>query len=412
MPFIPFNLPSIDEEEIQEVVDTLRSGWLTTGPKTAQFEREFQDYVGATHALAVNSATAAMHLALSALGIGPGDEVITTPLTFCATVNTILQVGATPVLADVGADGNIDPVSIAERRTSRTRAIMPVHIGGLPCDMESIWRIAREHRLYVIEDAAHAVGTHYKGLPIGGDRLAKDYRSDAVCFSFYATKNLTTGEGGMVVTPNEQLFNRMKVLCLHGISKDAWDRYTDKGKWYYEVDACGFKYNLSDILSSIGIHQLRKQERFIEERSSCARFYNEAFADVPEIETPPDNPVNRHSWHLYAIRLRLDLLDIDRDEFIRELRLHEIGTSVHFIPIPLHPAYDQFANLPQNYCPNALNLYPRLISLPLYPSMTEKQLRHIVNTVKNIALSHRVRRVREGTIGTFPLRTDKSQVQI
>jgi dTDP-4-amino-4,6-dideoxygalactose transaminase len=272
------------------VVDTLKSGWLTTGPKTAQFEKDFKQYVGASNALAVNSATSAMHLALAALGIGPGDEVITTPLTFCATVNTILQVGATPVLADVSADGNIDPESIRAKLTPRTRAIMPVHIGGLACDMESIWRIAREHRLFVIEDAAHAVGTHYKGLPIGSDRTVAGGRSDAVCFSFYATKNLTTGEGGMVVTPDEKLFDKMKVLCLHGISKDAWNRYSDKGNWYYEVEQCGFKYNLSDVLSSIGIHQLRKLEKFTDQRSALARKYNEAFADVPEIELPPDSP--------------------------------------------------------------------------------------------------------------------------
>jgi dTDP-4-amino-4,6-dideoxygalactose transaminase len=393
MSFIPFNLPSIDEAEIQEVVDTLRSGWLTTGPKTAQFEKEFKEYVGATHALAVNSATAAMHLALAALGIGPGDEVITTPLTFCATVNTILQVGATPVLADVGADGNIDPVSIAARVTSRTRAIMPVHIAGLTCDMEAIWEIAREHKLFVVEDAAHAVGTHHKGTPIGSDRSSKENRSDAVCFSFYATKNLTTGEGGMVVTHDEKLLNRMKVLCLHGISKDAWDRYTDKGNWYYEVDSVGFKYNLSDILSCLGIHQLRKQESFIEKRTALARMFNEAFADTPEIETPPDSHDSRHSWHLYAIRLNLEKLDIDRNEFIRELRRRDIGTSVHFIPIPLHPAYAEFADLPQNQCPRALALYPRLISLPLYPAMTEAQVEYVASAVKEIALAHRVERV-------------------
>src|SRR6185295_7468811 len=249
--FIAFNLPTIGQEEIDEVTDTLKSGWLTTGPKTAQFERELQDYVQAPYALAVNSATAGLHLSLAALGIGPGDEVITTPLTFCATVNTILHVGATPVLADVGADGNIDPKSVSERLTDRTRAIIPVHLGGLPCDMHAIWRLARERRLHVIEDAAHAIGAHYNGYPIGaGDG---DFRSDAVCYSFYATKNMTTGEGGMVVTHDEKLYDKMRVLCLHGISKDAWNRYSAHGNWYYEVTACGFKYNLTDIQSSLGI---------------------------------------------------------------------------------------------------------------------------------------------------------------
>jgi dTDP-4-amino-4,6-dideoxygalactose transaminase len=389
VPFIPFNMPTIGKEEIEEVVKTLSSGWLTTGPKTAQFEREFQEYVDAPYALAVNSATSAMHLALAALGIGPGDEVITTPLTFCATVNTILQVGATPVLADVGSDGNIDPLSISERVTPRTRAIMPVHLGGLPCDMHSIWRIAREKGLHVIEDAAHAVGTHHRGRPIGAGDPGRWYRSDAVCYSFYATKNLTTGEGGMVVTHDEELFNKMKVLCLHGISKDAWNRYAEDGNWYYEVVASGFKYNLSDILSAIGIHQLRKQEVFIEKRADYARYYNEAFANLPEVEVPPDSAVDRHSWHLYSLRLNLDMLDIDRAQFIRELRRRQIGASVHFIPIPLHPVYRSFAQLPRNHCPRALELYRRLVSLPLYPVMTEAQLDHVVTAVKEIVVSHR-----------------------
>src|SRR5262245_60915355 len=278
MPFIPFNLPEIGKEEIDEVVDTLKTGWITTGPKTAQFEREFKEYVKAPYALAVNSATSGMHLALVALGIGPGDEVITTPMTFCATVNVILETGATPVLADIREDGNIDPASIAEKITTRTRAILPVHIGGLPCDMDAIWAIAREKGLYVVEDAAHAIGTNYKGYPIGAGNPAKGYRSDVVCFSFYATKNLTTGEGGMVVTHDQELYDKMKVLCLHGISKDAWDRYSERGNWYYEVMACGFKYNLSDIQSAIGIHQLRKQEEFVKARERQARQYNEAFA--------------------------------------------------------------------------------------------------------------------------------------
>jgi dTDP-4-amino-4,6-dideoxygalactose transaminase len=387
VPFIPFNIPTIGKEEIEEVVHTLGSGWLTTGPKTAQFEREFQDYVQVPYALAVNSATSAMHLALAALGIGPGDEVITTPLTFCATVNTILQVGATPVLADVGNDGNIDPISISEKVTSRTRAVMPVHLGGLSCDMDSIWRLARENGLYVIEDAAHAIGTYHKGRPIGaGDG---EYRSDAVCYSFYATKNLTTGEGGMVVTHDEELFNKMKVLCLHGISKDAWNRYAEQGNWYYEVVACGFKYNLSDILSAIGIHQLRKQENFIKTRADYARFYNEAFANLPEVEIPPDTPMDRHSWHLYSLRLNLEMLEIDRDQFIRELRRRQIGSSVHFIPIPLHPVYRPFAELPRNRCPRALELYRRVISLPLYPAMTEAQLKHVADAVREIVVEHR-----------------------
>jgi len=267
---------------------------------------------------------------------------------------------------------------------------MPVHLGGLACDMDSIWRIAREKGLYVIEDAAHAIGTHYRGLPIGAGHPAQGYRSDAVCYSFYATKNLTTGEGGMVVTHDKELFNKMKVLCLHGISKDAWNRYAEDGNWYYEVVECGFKYNLSDILSAVGIHQLRKQEEFIEKRAHYARFYNEAFANVPEVEVPPESASDRHSWHLYSLRLNLDMLNIDRAQFMRELRRRQIGASVHFIPIPLHPAYKAFAQLAHNHCPRALDLYKRLVSLPLYPAMTEAQLNHVATAVKEVIDAHRL----------------------
>jgi dTDP-4-amino-4,6-dideoxygalactose transaminase len=379
---IPYSLPTIEQDEIDEVVRTLRSGWLTTGPRTAQFEAEFKRYVAAPHALAVNSATAGLHLALAALGVGAGDEVITTPLTFCATVNTILHVGATPVLADVLPDGNIDPDSIAERITSRTRAVMPVHLGGLPCDMDAIWRLARQHELFVVEDAAHAVGSHHRGHPIGEGNPSAGFRSDVVAYSFYATKNLTTGEGGMVTTHEQHLEERMRTLCLHGISKDAWNRYAERGSWYYDVTASGFKYNLSDIQSAIGIHQLRKQERFVDQRARYAALYNEAFAGLEELECPPDNPSCRHSWHLYALRLNLERLTITRGEFIEELKRRNVHTSVHFIPIPLLSFFAPHADLPHNHCPKALALYPRLVSLPLYPAMTERQVRYVARVVK------------------------------
>src|SRR6202790_3003360 len=269
--FIPFCRLQIDEDEISEVVSTLRSGWLTTGARTAQFETEFQSYVGSRHTLAVNSGTAALHLALASLGIGPGDEVITTPLTFCATVNVILHVGATPVLADIGPDGNIDPTSLADRITSRTRAVIPVHFAGAPCDMESIWSLAKKYKLFVIEDAAHAAGTLYRGHHVG----AGCFPSDAVAFSFYATKNLTTGEGGMAVSKQDDLALRIKILALHRISRDAWNRYREEGSWYYEVLENGFKYNLSDIQSAIGTHQLRKLERYVQERTRFAEIYSQ-----------------------------------------------------------------------------------------------------------------------------------------
>src|SRR5215472_3548754 len=279
---VPFHRPSIGQEEIDEVVRTLKSGWLTTGPRTAQFEREFGEYIQVPLAQAVNSGTAGLHLALAALNIGPGVEVITTPLTFCATVNVIIHVGATPVLADIGPDGNIDPASIESRITERTKAIMPVHMAGLPCDMNAIWALAKRHGLSVIEDSAHAAGSRYGGFPIGAGNPETGNQSDASVFSFYATKNLTTGEGGMVTTHDAALADSLKLLCLHGISKNAWNRYSDKGHWYYEVIASGFKYNLSDIQSAIGIHQLRKLEQFIEVRTRYASLYNQILEEVEE----------------------------------------------------------------------------------------------------------------------------------
>jgi dTDP-4-amino-4,6-dideoxygalactose transaminase len=304
-------------------------------------------------------------------------------MTFCATVNTILQVGATPVLADIGEDGNIDARSIKERITPRTRAILPVHVAGLACRMDAIWELARRFNLLVVEDAAHAVGTHYRGFPIGAGNPAAGSRSDAVAFSFYATKNLTTGEGGMVTTHDEKLLERMRILCLHGISQDAWNRYTEKGKWYYEVVECGFKYNLSDIQSAVGIHQLRKQEEFIRRRTGIASRFAEAFSQVEELTPPSDSPESRHCWHLYILRLNLEKLRIARDEFIDELRQRGIGASVHFIPIQLHPAYRDWVSLPRNYCPKALDLYRRIVSLPLYPDLSDEEVDRIIAAVRD-----------------------------
>lgn len=388
-PFIPFHIPSIGDDEVREVEATLRSGWLTTGPRTAQFEKEFSAYVGAPHAIAVNSCTAGLHVALAALGIGKGDEVITTPLTFCSTVHTILHVGAKPVLADIGPDGNIDPDEIAHAITPRTRAIIPVHLAGLPCEMKAIWELARHHGLFVIEDAAHAAGAHYEGCPVGMAAAGGD-ASDAVAFSFYATKNMTTGEGGMVTTPRESLADRMRMLTLHGMSRDAWNRYSDRGNWYYEIVDAGFKYNLTDIQSALGIHQLRKLDSFIETRTRYAQIYNQAFGGLEEIELPPDDPRFRHSWHLYVIRLNLERLEIDRQAFIAKLRRRGIGASVHFIPIPLHPFFSRMPLAPRP-CNQALRLYPRIVSLPLYPAMTEEQVHYVASCVQEILAAHKIR---------------------
>ena len=385
-PFISFHRPSIGDEEIAEVVETLKSGWLTTGPRVARFEREFREQTCAGHAIAVNSATAGLHLALAALKVGPGDEVITTPMTFCATVQAILHVGATPVLADIGSDGNIDPEQIEKRITSRTRAIIPVHLAGLPCNMEAIWALANERGIHVIEDAAHAAGAFYDGRPIGAGPAGAARASDAVAFSFYATKNLTTGEGGMITTDQPALAETMRMLALHGVSHDAWDRYTDRGGWHYDVLAHGFKYNMSDIQAAIGIHQLRKLNQFVERRTVFASMYNEAFAGMDELETPPDNRLCRHAWHLYILRLNLQTLNIDRAEFIRKLQQKGIGASVHFIPIPM---LSYFARLPiaQYAVPRACDLYPRIVSLPLYPAMTEEQVQSVAQGVREIVES-------------------------
>jgi dTDP-4-amino-4,6-dideoxygalactose transaminase len=380
---IPFHRPSIGEEEIGEVVDTLRSGWLTTGPRTARFEREFRDYAGAAHSVALNSATAALHLALAALKIGPGDEVITSPMTFCATVQAILHVGATPVLADIGGDGNIAPEEIAKRITLRTRAILPVHLAGLPCRMDAIHALARQFGLAVVEDAAHAAGAHYKNRPIGATPADPAQASDAVAFSFYATKNLTTGEGGMLTTGWAQLAETVRMLSLHGASKDAWERYTDHGGWRYDVVAHGYKYNLSDIQSAIGIHQLRKLEQFISRRAEQAAAYGRELGPRDEIELPPESADCRHAWHLYIPRLNLDRLRIDRDEFVRLLREKGVCTSIHFIPIPLH-SYFASSPLANYFCPRALELFPRIVSLPLYPGLSNEQIQYVARSVREV----------------------------
>lgn len=390
--FIPFHRPSLGVEEMQEVEATLRSGWLTTGPRTRQFEKDFSAYVHAPHAVAVASCTAGLHVALAALGIGRGDEVITTPFTFCSTVQTILQVNARPVLVDIGPDGNIDPAEIQKAVTSRTRAIMPVHLAGLPCDMRAIWDVARRYGLFVIEDAAHAAGSRLDGRPIGMMPEEEGVESsDAVVFSFYATKNMTTGEGGMITTSRESLAARMRLLSLHGMSHGAWNRYSEAGSWRYEIVDSGFKYNLSDLQSALGIHQLRKLDSFIDTRACYAQIYNQEFAGLPEVECPPDRAGVRHAWHLYILRLKPNALSIGRDEFIEELRRRGVGTSVHFIPIPLHPYFARMS-LADRPCPMALDLYSRCVSLPLYPAMSEEQIRYVAGCVKDIVAARRITR--------------------
>ena len=373
--FLPFALPTIEEAEMQEVGDTLKSGWITTGPRTRRFEEEFRQYIGSKHAIAVNSCTAALHIALAAAGIGQGDEVITSPLTFCSTANVIVHLGGTPVFADIGEDYNVDPSEIERRITPCTKAIIPVHYSGQPCWMDEILVVTRKRNLLVIEDAAHAVGAKYRGRMIGTI-------GDVTAFSFYAIKNMTTAEGGMITTNNDELAEKMRLLSLHGISKDAWKRYTSEGSWYYEVVYAGYKCNMTDIQAALGIHQLAKLERFLEIRRKYAAMYSEAFGDVPEIQTPIVNPNVRHAWHLYVIQLNLERLSIDRAQFIEALRAKNIGTSVHFIPVHLHPYYRQTFGYKRGDFPNAERIYDRIVSLPLYPKMTDGDVRDVITAVK------------------------------
>ena len=380
--FLPYALPDIGEEEIAEVVQTLKSGWITTGPKTKEFERRMGDYLGVKHAIAVSSCTAALHVALAAIGVGRGDEVITSPLTFCATANAVVHLGGRPVFADIGDDLNIDPIEIERHITSRTKAIIPVHHSGQPCRMDEILACARAYNLPIIEDAAHAIGAVYHGRMIGTI-------GDVTAFSFYATKNMTTAEGGMIATDNDDLAEKMRLLSLHGISKDAWKRYTSEGSWYYEVLCAGFKYNMTDIQAALGIHQLAKLERFLQARSRYASQYDEVFGEMPEIQIPLVNPDVRHARHLYVIQLNLERMTIDRAEFIEALRAENIGTSVHFIPVHLHPYYrDQFGYRRGDY-PNAERIYDRIISLPLYPKMTEEAMRDVIAAVQRIVSRYR-----------------------
>jgi dTDP-4-amino-4,6-dideoxygalactose transaminase len=381
--FLPFFKPDLSEEEIAEVVETLRSGWLTYGPRSQAFESEFAAAVGARHAVAVNSCTAAMHLSLLAAGIGPGDEVITTPLTFASTANVIVHTGATPVLADVCDDDlNIDPAQVERRITPRTRALLPVHLAGQPCRMDEILAIARRHGLLVIEDAAHAHGAAYRQRPIGSI-------GDATCFSFYATKNMTTGEGGMVVTDDDELAGKVRALRSHGLSADAWKRYSASGSAFYEVTAPGFNYRTTDFNAALGRGQLARLGEHNAQRAALVQRYNQRLAGVAELQTPSARPDVTHVWHLYAVRLRLETLDIDRDAFAAELRGRGIGTSVHFIPIHYHAFYREGFGFHRGDFPVAEDAYARLISLPLFPGMRESDVDRVAGAIEEIVAAHR-----------------------
>lgn len=387
--FLPFALPDTDETEIEQVVETIRSGWVTTGPKTRQFEQEFAAKVGAKYALAVNSCTAAMHLVLEAMSLQPDDEVITTSYTFAATAEVVRYLGAKPVFVDICAtDLNLNPELIEAAITERTKAIIPVHIAGLPVEQEAIYAIAAKHGLAVIEDAAHAFPAEYKGNPIG--KATAGPPASAVCFSFYATKTITTGEGGMICTDDEALIERCRIMALHGISKDAWKRYTAEGSWYYEIIAPGYKYNLTDIAAAMGLAQLAKAERMWQRRREIAQRYHEAFSSLPELEIPADRADCQHAWHLYILRLNLERLKVDRAEFIESLKRLKIGASVHFIPLHLHPYYrETYGYTPTNF-PIAYQEFQRVISLPIYSKMSDQDVTDVIQAVQELVSEYRV----------------------
>jgi len=461
--FLPFSPPLIGEEEIAEVIDTLRSDWISTGPKVRRFEEEFAAFIGAPAALALNSCTAALHVALATLGIGPGDAVITTPMTFCSSIHVIEHVGARPILVDVEADTlNIDPQKVEEaieaeagrqkaeggrrkteggnptsdfRPTTSIKAILPVHLYGHPCDMDALVEIAQEYDLAIIEDAAHALPARYKGHTIGapwktedGTRKTENPPPTSVlrppssvlhppssilrhfaCFSFYATKNLTTAEGGML-TGSPEFIEEARIWSLHGMSRDAWKRYSAEGSWYYEVVRPGFKYNMTDIQAAIGLHQLRKLPQFQARRREIVRRYNQAFSQFEELQIPTERPEVESAWHLYVLRLNLERFSEARsrtsearipksefripnsefrNQFIEELQARNIGTSVHFIPIHLHPYYrDKYGYKPADF-PVAYREYQRMVSLPLYPKMMDKDVDDVIEAVVDVVKRYR-----------------------
>jgi dTDP-4-amino-4,6-dideoxygalactose transaminase len=390
---VPFHRPSIGPEEEREVLDSLRSGWITTGPKAKRFEREFAAYVGARNALAVAHCTGALHLALFALGVGPGDEVITTPFTFTATAEVIGYLGARPVFVDIDPHTlNIDPTRIEAALESgehrNVRALLPVHFAGHACDMDRLVAIARRHQLKIVEDAAHAVGSARYLEGRGMTRVGTI--GDLSCFSFYATKNITSAEGGMITTEDDALAERVAVASLHGMNRDAWKRYDRSGSWFYEINDVGFKYNLSDVHAAIGVAQLARADEFMRRRGEIARAYGEQLGKEPALELPRGEPGIEHAWHLYVVRLRTDQLRIGRAELVEMLRERGVGTSVHCIPLNTMHFYQQRYGYRTGDFPVAEDVYSRCLSLPIYPAMSEEDVAYVSETL--LALIREARR--------------------
>jgi dTDP-4-amino-4,6-dideoxygalactose transaminase len=376
--YIPFHRPYITDDEINEVVDAVKSGWWTAGPKTLQFEHEFKSFIGTKYCIAVSSWTAAAHLALEAIGLKEGDEVIVPAMTFTATAEIVCYFKAKPVIVDVQRDTyNIDPAQIQKEITKKTRAIIPVHYGGQPCDMDEIIDIAKENNLYVIEDAAHALPAFYKERIIG-------QLSDVTCFSFYATKTLATGEGGMICTDNEEIAKRCSIMRLHGINSDAWKRYSEEGSWYYEVVAPGYKYNFTDIQAGLGLAQLKKINEMQIKREEVFNLYNEGFKDNELIKLYKIKNDRISSYHLYPIEININRLKINRSRFIDELKEKGIGVSVHFIPLYRHPYYQRTFNLDIEDYPVSESIYPALITLPIWPGMKISQIEQVIDNVNSL----------------------------
>lgn len=375
---VPFHRAAVGEDEVRAVTEVIRSGWLTMGPKTFQFEREFASYVGARYAIAVSSCTAALHLCLEALGVGMGDEVIVPTTTFTATAEVVTYLKAKPVLVDVDPETlNLDAREAERKITARTRAIIPVHFAGQPCDLSEISDFAHQHKLKVIEDAAHALPASYKGKCIGSI-------SELTAFSFYATKTLCTGEGGMITTDDEGYAHRMQMMRLHGISRDAWNRYSSEGSWYYQVIEAGFKYNMSDLQAALGIAQLPKCDAMWDARCKIAQCYTREFESSDALQVPRVNEDRSTAWHLYVLRLNLDRLSIDRDRFIHELSDRGVNSSVHFIPLHLHPYYQKEWGYKPSDFPVAQAEYRRALSLPIYPTMSDGEIQCVISGVLDV----------------------------
>lgn len=381
--FLPFALPDITEAERGAVDEVLRSGWITTGTRTREFETAFATRVGAPHAVAVNSCTAALHLALEAIGVGPSDEVIVPTLTFAASAEVVRYLGARPILVDVrAADHAIDVGAIERAVTPRTRAVLPVHFAGQICDMDPILQLAEAKKLCVVEDAAHAFPVTYRGRSVGT-------LGDITCFSFYATKTLTTAEGGMITTERDDWAERMRIMSLHGISKDAWKRYSSEGSWFYEIIAPGFKYNMTDVAAAMGLVQLQRADEMRARRRDIARRYDEAFGGDAALELLSVRDAHEHAWHLYVIKLVREALTISRNDVILELKSRGIGTSVHFIPLHIHPYYrDTFGYRPDDL-PVSLDCFERSISLPIYSKMSDAEVDRVIDSVLDVLTTHR-----------------------